>query len=155
MTNMLDLVPAFQRQIGIYQDTTDTPSSLAGYLADGVEGLISRWNRDYAIDFTPPETYICNPDIEPQDKRPIILLASIIYKVSNINFASYRDGDFAYDPMKTTTGNPLDVDVAELKLYLPTGMRLARPSSAPLRGFSNIYNPESYTWITAIVNNVV
>jgi hypothetical protein len=145
--NLLDLVASFKRQVGTYARTEDTDSTLAAYLADAIEALDYRWTREYAITFTAPNSYAVSPTIEVKDKRPIILMASIIYKMGKTNLASFRDGDFAWDPAQGRS-NPIGLDVTELDRYLGSaGPRLAQGITAPLRGYSNIFNPESYRFI--------
>ena len=140
--NMLDLVPAFDRYLRQYRKKADTDSKMAAYLADGVEALNFRWDRAYAIDNPAPETYIVTPDIGPRDKRPVILMGSIIYKMGNYSMASFTDGDFSYNPNRV---DPSLADIAELKDMIPT-KRLVTGYTVPMRGFSNIYNTESYNW---------
>lgn len=134
-----------KRHLRIYKDDTDTDSKLAAYLADGVEALQFRWSRTYAITVIPPETYLVTPAIASKDKRPIILMGSIIYKMGNLQLANFTDQDFSYNPQQGRQ-NPIQVDVEELARFLPI-YRLASGSTVPLRGFGNIYNPESYNWI--------
>ena len=146
MTNALDLVPAFRRQIGIYtQGQNNTDSALAGYISDAVQALMLRWDRGYSIDFISPQTYHVTPDVEQSDIRPIILMASIIYKMGTIGLVSFTDGDFSYNPHKGT-GNAIDSDREELLGYIPSGVRLAIPSVGAFLGFDNWINPESYIW---------
>ena len=146
--NLLTLVPSFKRQIRQHVAASDTDSKLAGYLADAIEALNWRWNRTYTVTFTAPETYNVSPDVTAKDKRPIILMASIIYKVSTVDLGSFRDGDFAYDPANQGASNPLFVDIKELNELLPR--TLARAKTHSLRGFSNGYNPESYAFLSSI-----
>lgn len=148
MTNLLDLVPAFDRHMRTYKQVDDTPSKLAGYLADAIEALSFFWpSKGYEITFTPPYTYECNPDIAVVDKRPIILMASIIYKMGNINIAAVTDGDFSYNPFpRGKDTSTLAIDINELEKYIPKSVLLAQASTAPLRGFNNAFNLESYTW---------
>ena len=142
--NLLDLVPAFDRQVRQYRKKQDTDSKMAAYLADGIEALNFRWDRTYVITYIAPETYSVSPDITPKDKRPVILMSSIIYKMGNYSTASFIDGDFSYDPKST---NPILLDIAELKQTVPPATsRLVAGSTAAMRGFNNIYNPESYNW---------
>jgi hypothetical protein len=141
--NLLDLVPAFERQLQQFKNAEHTDSTLAAYLADAVEALNYRWVRNYTITYTAPNTYHVNPDIVAKDKRPIILQASIIYKMGNASFISFRDGDFAWNPAQGRT-NPLALDLAELEKVLPYTPKLAQAITAPIRGYSNIFNPESY-----------
>ncbi len=141
--NLLDLVPAFSRQLRQYQRAEDTDSTLAAYLADAIEGLNNRWTRTYVVTHTTPLTFEVEPEITAKDKRPIILAASIIYKGATSSFASIRDGDFAYDPQQGRQ-NPLQVDILELDKLLPNIPRLAQAQSAPMRGFGNVWNPEGY-----------
>lgn len=151
--NLLSLVPAFKRHLGQYISDDDTDSQLAAYLADGIEALNFRWSRTYTITHTPPETYEVSPDIVAKDKRPVILMGAIIYKMGNLQLAGFRDQDFAYDPQQGRQ-NPIQVDVEELARFLPI-YRLAKAVTAPMRGFSNAYNPESYQWLNAILGSVV
>jgi hypothetical protein len=144
--NLLDLVPAFERQLRQYKNAIDTDSTLAAYLADAIEALNYRWVRTYTITYTAPNTYFVSPDIEAKDKRPIILQASIIYKMGNLDTIAFRDGDFAWNPSQGKT-NPLSLDVAELDRIIPPSAKLAQAITAPIRGYSNIYNPESYMFI--------
>src|SRR4030066_1757946 len=99
--NLLDLVPALDRHLRQYRKAQDTDSKMAAYLADGIEALNYRWDRTYIITLISPETYSVLPDITAKDKRPIILMASIIYKMGNYSTASFTDGDFSYDPKST------------------------------------------------------
>lgn len=143
------MVPSFRRQLNQWVLDQHTDSILAGYLADGIEAMAWRWTRDYAITNTPPYTYEVDPEIEIKDKRPIILMSSIIYKSGNLDLASWRDGDFAYDPQQGRV-NPILTDVAELDKLIPVTIKLAKASSAPLRGFNNVLNPESYAWLVGL-----
>jgi hypothetical protein len=142
--NLLDLVPSFKRQLGLYVKT-QTDSQLAGYIADAIDALNWRWSRSYEVTYIPPHSYTVDPDITVRDRRPVILMASIMFKIGNIGLASIRDGDFAYDPGRTR--DPLSYDLAELKLLLPEGPRLQAGFTVPLRGFSNVWNIESYQYI--------
>ena len=150
--NLLDIVPAFQRQLGGYVNTDDTESKLAAYLADAIQALMFRWERDYTITWTAPETYEVTPDIAEKDIRPIILMGSIIYKMGNTATVSFTDGDFSYNPHKGAS-NTLEIDRNELLSYLGT-VRLAKPVASPLRGYAYVFNSESYYaflvggWIT-------
>lgn len=144
--NLLDLVPAFKRQLNQYVRPADTDSTLAAYLADAIEALNYRWTRSYTIEYTAPNTYHVEPEVTAGDKRPIILQASIIYKMGNSSLISFRDGDFAWDAPQGRT-NPLSMDLAELDKMLPNYPKLAGAITAPIRGYSNIYNPESYMFI--------
>lgn len=144
--NLLDMVPSFYRQIRQYQKSTDTDSDLAAYLADGVEALAVRWDRSYVVQYIAPKTYLVEPSIALPDKRPVILMAAIIYKMATLQQAYIRDGDFAYDPrMVNAQGNPILMEFEELQKYVPAS-RLAKPITSSLRGFGNVYNPESYNW---------
>lgn len=148
--NLLDLVPSFRRHLRQFVSGADTDSNLAAYLADSIDALNWRWSRDYVVTITQPNTYNVSPDVEAKDKRPIILMASIIYKAGNTSLASFKDGDFAYDPQQGRQ-NPLATDIAELDKLLPlANKRLGLAASQPLRGFSNAYNPESYLFLRAI-----
>jgi hypothetical protein len=145
--NLLDLVPALERHLRQYVKPQDTDSKLAAYIADGIEALNYRWDRTYVVTITAPETYAVTPDITPGDKRPVVLMSSIIYKMGNYSMARFTDGDFSYDPQNAWRTNPITFDVEELKKILPEGReRLAAGSTAAMRGFNNIYNPESYNW---------
>jgi hypothetical protein len=148
--NLLDLVPTFRRQLHQYVSANDTDSLLAAYLADAIDALNWRWVRTYVVEHTPPHTYEVEPTVTAKDKRPIVLMASIIYKGSNVELARFSDGDFAWDPQQGRT-NPLATDIGELEKILPNKPRLFRASTAPLRGFSNGFNPESYHWLSALV----
>lgn len=145
---MLDLVPALRRHISNYIETDETDSELAAYLADGVEALAFRWDRTYQITHIPPMTFTVSPDIAAKDKRPIILMASIIYKMGNLQLAGFRDGDFSYDPQQGRQ-NPTQMDIEELARFLPI-YRLAKPATAPLRGYNSAVNPESYRWLAIV-----
>ena len=145
---MLELVPALRRHVGTYIDTDETDSVLAAYLADGVEALHFRWDRPYEISFIPPLTFNVTPDIAGKDKRPIILMASYIYKIGNIQLANFTDQDFSYNPQQGRQ-NPIQMDVEELARFLPI-YRLAKGSTVPMRGFDNIFNPESYRWLSLL-----
>lgn len=145
MTNALELIPAFRRQIGVYTQGENTvDSALAGYIADAVQALMYRWDKSYSVEFTSPSTYIITPDIEQKDIRPIILMASIIYKMGTIALASFTDGDFSYNPHRGDAGT-ISVDREELLAYVPK-QRLAVPSAGQFLGFDNWFNPESYVW---------
>lgn len=144
----MDLTPALKRHLRQYIRTGDTDSKLAAYLADGLEALGYRWSRTYTVTHTAPETYEVTPDIAAKDKRPIILAASIIYKMGNIQLAAYKDQDFAYDPQQGRQ-NPIQVDVEELARFLPI-YRLAKASTSSLRGFNSVVNPESYMFLAGI-----
>jgi hypothetical protein len=144
MTNLLDLVPPLDRQLRQFKDSTDTDSDLAGYLADAVEALNYRWNRDYVVDKPAPKTYVVSPDVDPLDKRPVILMASIIYMMGNWSQEYVRDGDFANDTRTVNAQiNPLLIMIGELKKILPE-IKLASATTAPMRGFNNIFNREAY-----------
>jgi hypothetical protein len=148
--NLLDLVPAYKRHLKQYIQEADTDSTLAAYLADGIDALNWRWVRTYEVTATQPNTYEVEPEVTAKDKRAIILMASIIYKGANIELASIRDGDFAYDPQQGRF-NPVATDIKELdELVPPASKRLGLAKTEALRGFSNGYNPESYQWLTAI-----
>jgi hypothetical protein len=144
--NLLDLVPALDRHLRQYRKPQDTDSKMAAYLADGIEALNYRWSREYIVTIIQPETYSVLPIIAPGDKRPVILMASIIYKMGNYSMAKFTDGDFSYDPQAGNI-NPITMDAFELKQVVPLAShRLVVGSTAPMRGFNNIYNPESYNW---------
>lgn len=146
MTNLLDLVPSLDRQLKQYRDESHTDSILAGYLADGVEALNYRWSREYVVTSPAPNAYIVAPDVAAKDKRPVILMASIIYKMGNWAQAYKRDGDFAIDPRTINAGiNPIVLETAELGVMLPAA-KLASAIGAPLRGFGNVWNRESYNY---------
>lgn len=149
--NLLEIIPSFKRQLLYYLDDSHTDSILAGYLADSIEALNWRWTRDYVVTFTPPQTYVVNPDITAKDKRPIILMGSIIYKGSNL--ASFRDGDFAWDPSLNRT-NPILDDLNELDKILGKAPKLAKGVTSSLRGFNNAYNPESYYLLLRMIGAV-
>lgn len=143
MTNLLVLVPAFERQLGMYKRAQDTESKLAAYLADAVQALMIRWDRTYQVEHIAPYTFITDPDIAQKDVRPIVLMASIIYKAAFSLAASFQDGDFSWNPSKGTT-NTIEVDKVELQNYLGASLRLAKPVAAPLRGFAAVGNAEAY-----------
>lgn len=147
--NLLDLTPALKRHIRQYIKSGDTDSKLAAYLADGIEALAYRWSRSYVVTHTAPETYVVEPDIAAKDKRAVVLAAAIIYKMGNIQLASYRDQDFAYDPQQGRQ-NPIQVDVEELARFLPI-YRLAKATTSSLRGFNGVANPESYAFLFYMV----
>jgi hypothetical protein len=145
--NLLDLVPALDRHLRQYRKPQDTDSKMAAYLADGIEALNYRWSREYIVTVIQPETYSVLPIITPGDKRPVILMSSIIYKMGNYSMARFTDGDFSYDPQNAWRTNPITFDIEELKTIVPlASARLVAGSTAPMRGFNNIYNPESYNW---------
>jgi hypothetical protein len=145
--NLLDLVPILERHLRQYKKKTDTASTLAGYIADGIQALEYRWDRTYTITYVAPATYSVSPDILSADIRPVILMASIIYKMGNYSTVKFSDGDFSYDPQSKTA--PIILDIDELKTILPTKTAglLATGRTAPMRGFNNIYNNESYNWM--------
>src|SRR6185436_7165119 len=145
MTNALDLVPAFRRQIKVYTQGENTnDSALAGYISDAVQALMYRWDKSYSIDFTAPQTYLISPDVEQKDIRPIILMASIIFKMGNIGLAAFTDGDFSYS-LHRGESSSLAFDREELLHYIPKA-RLAKTSAGTFLGFNNLFNPESYVW---------
>jgi hypothetical protein len=146
--NLLELIPSFDRHLRQYRKPQDTDSKMAGYLADGIEALNYRWDRDYIITVIAPETYSVLPDITAKDKRPIILMGSIIYKMGNYSVASFTDGDFSYDPQSGgRTTNPIILDLDELKqIAPPASRRLSAGFTAPMRGYENVYNTEGYSW---------
>jgi len=144
--NLLDLVPILERHLRQYKKKTDTVSTFAGYIADGIQALEYRWSRTYTITYVAPATYSVSPDVVSADIRPIILMSSIIYKMGNYSLASFTDGDFSYNPQRTS---PVTPEVEELRGILPTKTAgtLATGRTAPMRGFNNIYNNESYNWM--------
>ena len=145
MTNALDLVPAFRRQVSVYTQGNNTDNaSLAGYIADAVQALMFRWDREYSVTFISPQTYTISPDIAEKDIRPIILMASIIYKMGTIGMVNFIDGDFSYSPHKGEH-NAIELDVTELRNYLPS-TRLASARVGQFLGYNNWFNPESYVW---------
>lgn len=145
LTNALELVPAFRRQIHVYTQGENTvDSALAGYISDAVMALMYRWDKEYTVEFTSPATYEISPDVEPKDIRPIILMASIIYKMGNIGLASFTDGDFSYNPHRGDSSS-IAFDREELLAYIPK-VRLASARAGTFLGFNNWYNPESYIW---------
>ncbi len=148
-TNALELVPAFSRQIRVHNRGTSalTESGLAGYIADAVQALMYRWEKTYSVEFISPMTYIISPDIEEKDIRPIVLMASIIYKMGAMNYASFQDGDFSYNPKGNQSS--LDLDRTELLTYIPS-VRLAKPTVGRLFGYKSIWNPEGYDWGNAL-----
>ena len=143
-TNALELVPALRRQVSVYTKGANTnDSALAGYIFDAIQALMIRWNRTYTLTFISPATYNVTPTVEPKDIRPIILMASIIYKSGAISVANFTDGDFSWHGQQIT--GSIDSDRTELLLYVPK-MRLAVPSAGKFLGFKSIYNPENYDW---------
>lgn len=144
--NLLDLVPSLQRQVGQYINEEDTDSKLAGYIADAIDALNWRWLRHYVISQVLPNTYNVTPDIKPKDIRPVILMAGIIYKMGNVSLVSFRDGDFAWDPVHVRV-TPLTNDVDELNKIVPIYPKLISGFTAPIRGYANIYSPESYNFL--------
>jgi hypothetical protein len=143
--NLLDLVPSFKRQLRQWVREQDTDSTLAAYLADAIEALNWRWVRDYVVTVTTPNTFNVTPEIAMRDKRAIILMASIIYKMGNVELASFRDGDFAWNPQQGRS-NPIIQDISELDKMLPVIPQLASARSMPLHGFCNVFNLESPYW---------
>lgn len=137
-----------RRHLGNYIEEDEIDATFAAYLADAIEALQFRWDRTYAIDFIAPGTYSVEPDVESKDKRPIILMASIIYKMGTLQLAGFRDGDFSYDPQQGRQ-NPIQMDVEELARFLPI-YRLAKATTGPLRGYNSLVNPESYKWLAYI-----
>jgi hypothetical protein len=148
-TNALDLVPAFSRQIRVYNKGASglTESQLAGYIADAVQALMFRWDRTYSVTQAAPMNYTITPDIEEKDIRPIILMASIIYKMGSVGLVAFTDGDFSYNPKGGLSS--LELDRSELLSYLPK-LRLAKPSVGQLFGWKSIFNPEGYDWYNAV-----
>lgn len=151
MTNLLDLVPSLDRQIKQYREEAHTDSMLAGYLADAVEALNFRWSREYVVTSPALHTYTVAPDITAADKRPVIIMASIIYLMGNWAQAYKRDGDFAIDPRTINAGiNPIVLMTKELSDMVPS-IKLASARTAAMRGYNNIWNRESYNW-TAVLD---
>lgn len=148
--NLLDLVPALNRHLKQYRKEADTDSILAAYLADAIEALDNRWTRTYTVAVTAPSTYVVTPDIATKDKRMIILMASLIYKMGNVSLASFRDAEFAYDPVQGRM-NPVSLDLEELDRTLGKTPALAQAITAPVRGYANIYNPESYSYLLGLL----
>lgn len=146
--NVLDLVPSLRRHIYNYLDTSETDSELAAFIADGIEALQFRWERTYAVSYISPMTFTVTPDIASKDKRPIILMAAIIYKMGRLQLSGFTDGDFSYDPQQGRQ-NPIQMDIEELARFLPI-YRLAKGTTAPLRGYNNVINPESYRWLALL-----
>lgn len=145
MTNALALIPAFRRQIGVYaQGNTTNDSALAGYIADAVQALMYKWDKTYSIEYTPPHTYHITPDVEQRDIRPIILMASIIYKMGSMSLVSFTDGDFSWNPHRGGL-SAIDSDRTELETYVPK-VRLASAVAGSFIGFNSWYNPEAYVW---------
>jgi|ERR1035437_479398 hypothetical protein len=141
---MLDMVPQFKRQIRNFVQDQDTDSTLAAYLSDGVEALSYRWpSRLYAITVIEPNSYIVTPDIVAPDKRAVILMGAIIYMSGQNAEASFHDGDFAWS-VSGGKDNSLALAQTELNLIVPAVTKLAHAITSPIRGYSNIYNPESY-----------
>jgi hypothetical protein len=149
MTSALELIPAFRRQIRVYNSGASalTDSQLAGYIADAVQALMFRWDRTYSVEFISPMTYNISPDISEKDLRPIILMASIIYKMGSVGLVAFSDGDFSYNPKGGLSS--LELDRSELLSYLPN-VRLAKPSVGALYGYKAIWNPEGYDWGNAV-----
>lgn len=144
MTNALDLVPAFRRQIAVYTHGTNTnDSALAGFIFDAVQALMLRWSSTYELTFISPQTYIITPDVAPQDVRPIILMASIIYKSGSLSLISFTDGDFIWNARGAR--DTIQADREELLSYVPK-YKLAAPVAGQFLGYKSIYNPESYAW---------
>lgn len=142
--NLLDLVPSFKRQIRNFVQDQDTDSTLAAYLADGIEALAYRWpSRTYAITVIQPNSYTVSPDVTAADKRAIILMGAIIYMSGQNAEASFHDGDFAWS-VSGGKDNSLALAASELDKIVPPAIRLAGAISAPVRGYSNVFNPESY-----------
>ena len=146
MTDALDLVPAFRRQIGVYTRGTNTnDSALAGYIFDAVQALMLRWNKDYELEFIAPATYKILPDVEPQDVRPIILMASIIYKSGTLSIVSFTDGDFTWNARGVNSA--IEADRQELLSYVPR-VNLVAPTAGQFLGWKSIYNPEGYDFLS-------
>lgn len=148
--NALELIPAFRRQIGVYTRGTNTSdAALAGYIADSVQALSSMWagGQEYTVEFISPATYIITPDVEAKDIRPIILMASIIYKMGSISIMSYVDGDFSWNT-RGSLGTQLVADERkELLTFVP--VRLAKAVAGQFLGYASIYNPENFDWRVA------
>lgn len=144
--NALTLVPAFRRQVGVYTHGNNTnDSALAGYIADAVQALSGLWaDRTYEVEFTSPQTYEIAPDIAAGDIRPILLMASIIYKMGNISIMSYVDGDFSWNTRGSLGTQLIENESKELKLYIAPN--LAKAVAGQFLGFKSIYNPENVDW---------
>lgn len=149
--NLLDMVPAFKRHVRQYVSADDTDSTLAAYVADSIYALDWRWGRTYLVTVNQPNSYSVTPDLAIKDYRPIIVMASLIYKMGNLDLARFTDGDFVYSPSEGKY-NPIALDIAELDKLLPSvpSRPLAQAKSQPMRGFENAYNPESYSWLNAL-----
>ena len=148
--NLLDMVPTLDRHLKQYRRAADSDSTLAAYIADAIEALNNRWTRTYVITTITPNTYSVEPEIALKDKRVVIVMASLIYKMGNVSLASFRDGDFAYDPVQGRT-NPVALDIAELDKILGSAPRLATGFTSPIIGYANVYNAESYNYLLGIV----
>ena len=145
--NALDLVPAFRRQIGVYTHGSNTSdSALAGYIADAVQALTSMWGggQVYEVEFTSPMTYNITPDVAAGDIRPIILMASIIYKMGTISILSYVDGDFSWNTRGSLGTQLTDAERKELLGYVP--VKLAKAVAGQFLGYKSVYNPENFDW---------
>lgn len=144
--NALDLIPAFRRQVGVYtHGTNTTDSALAGYVADAVQALTVYWpDKTYEVEFISPQTYNISPDIVPGDIRPVILMASIIYKMGNISILSYVDGDFSWNTRGSLGTQLIANEMAELKPYTP--VLLAKAVAGQFLGFKSVFNPENFDW---------
>lgn len=144
--NALELVPAFRRQAGVYtHGSNTTDSALAGYIADSVQALSGLWpDKTYEVEFISPQTYIITPDISAGDIRPVILMASIIYKMGNISIMSYVDGDFSWNTRGALGTQLIGAETKELKLYIPVS--LARAVAGQFLGYKAIFNPENFDW---------
>jgi hypothetical protein len=67
--------------------------------------------------------------------------------MGNYSMARFTDGDFSYDPQNAWRTKPNTFDVEELKQVVPlASARLVSGSTVAMRGYNNIYNPESYNW---------
>lgn len=146
----LDLVPSLRRHIRQFILPEDTDSKLAGYVSDGVKALAYRWHRSYTVTSPSPNSYIITPDITQVDEHPIMLASAIIYK-GGLLLGSFNDEGFAFNIPTTGVGSAIQRDVDELKLILPP-TQLAGASTAPLRGYDNIFNPEGYNFLGILLD---
>jgi len=144
--NALELVPAFRRQVGVYTRGTNTAdAALAGYIADAVQALGGAWpDKGYEVQFISPQTYLITPDIAPADIRPVLLMASIIYKMGNISILSYVDGDFSWNTRGSLGTQLIANELKELQIYTP--VLLAKAVAGQFLGYKSIYNPENFDW---------
>ncbi len=156
-TTTLDyLIPELRLHLGDIDPATYryTDVWLLVALKMSIKTLGRWWNFKYLYDTTletasrnPQTTFILAepPVIEPQDERPILLMASIIIKEGSLeanswNAGSWKDAEISFSNLEGSRSKQLSLqkDWEELNLLLsaPT-QRLAQPVKGSLTGYKN------------------